>query len=521
MAGYIDTILPAETQPEVYEEIRAEHLANGVPVSSWRSLVNVGLSLTQYVSEAFSTARTLARQVFRGMFVDSVQEDVAGATDAATLARVTAAAEAFALSQYQETADPATLALLRVRFSSVSTAAVQNLATGAVIVGTPSTTNPLLYTLEENVRLDPGGRVIGLCRAQSPGSGFNLASAAPFELKTTLAGVSAAVPSSGSRLTVGIGDSSLALSAGDNSTGSGLPIYFSIRSTGPSVPTESITFDGVTDPTQLRIYLNCRTNGASAILSTAEQGRQALVSGTNLDQFQGIQLPDGTDGTGVLATLALTAVPSADGPIEQAGQDQQNAVALMSKSVAKWDALEVGAGTDDALYYWGTKAPAGYTASPVSQIQVLTARKPDGTIRGGWITVLVSGDLGPLSGPDLAAVDANFYSPRKFAAFGRLATINATTVTITVTAAIEYLISSKLTDADIASAIEGALLSLQRRLTMGVQTIDPSLISSVCGDASPAIWTVALSMPAAPVTLAWNERPAFAMSGFTYSAVSP
>jgi len=103
----------------------------------------------------------------------------------------------------------------------------------------------------------------------------------------------------------------------------------------------------------------------------------------------------------------------------------------------------------------------------------------------------------------------------------KLGTVNASTVTITVTAAIEYLKSSKLQDSDIEAAIQGALLNLQRRLTMGVQTIDPSLIEATVGAASPAIWTIALTVPAAPTVLAWDERAAFLMSGFTYSAVDP
>ncbi len=67
MAGYIDQVLPEQTQPATYQEIRTEHQANGVPVSSWRSLVNVGLSLTQYVSEAITTARNIVRTVLRGL----------------------------------------------------------------------------------------------------------------------------------------------------------------------------------------------------------------------------------------------------------------------------------------------------------------------------------------------------------------------------------------------------------------------------------------------------------------------
>lgn len=521
MAGYIDSVLPAEDQPTIYEDIRAEHAANGVPVSSWRSLVNVGLSLTQYVSEAFATSRNIARRVFRGMFFDSIREDVAAAPDAQTLAEVTAAAEAFALSQYQETPDPATLAVLRVELISVSTSATYSFTAGTVLVGTPSTTSPLLYTLDENVRLTSGTRVVGLFRAQSPGSLYNLASDAAFELKTTFTGVSATIPSTGARRTFGSGNSSFSLHAGDNRDEGSREVAIRIVVDGPSVGTLTVTQSNIGDQTVLVFHV--RSDAGSLPLTTADELRQSVFN-YNVTRFviAGAQLPDGTDGSGVVALIGSPeTLPRADGPIQEAGQDKQGALALLTTSAAKWDALEVGAGTDDALYYWGTLAPAGYTASPVAQIQVLNARKTDGTVRGGWITVLVSGDLGPLSPGDLAAVDANFYSPRKFAAFAKLGTINATTVTITVTAAIEYLKSAKLTDADIEASILSALLVLQRRLTMGVQTIDPSLVESVCGDSNPAIWKITLSAPAAPVTLAWNERAEFQMSGFTYLQVDP
>lgn len=522
MAGYIDSVLPAEDQPEIYEDIRAEHAANGVPVSSWRSLVNVGLSLTQYVSEAFATSRSIARRVFRGMFLDSVREDVTTSPNAQTLSEVTAAAEAFALSQYQETADPSTLAVLRVELSSVVTAATFNFTSGQVIAGTPSVSSPLLYTLDENVRLNPGGRVVVYFRAQSPGSLYNLSSDAAFELKTTFAGVFAAVPSTGARLTIGTGDSRLSLSAGANvglsENGEEVAIEFVVDA--PSVGTLTIT-NATTPGVQTLVTVHMRSDGGSAPLSTADEIRAGLCAQLAETIIRGKQIPDGSTGLGIVPVSGPFILPRADGPIQESGQDRQSPLALLDAAAAKWDALEIGAGTDDALYYWGTLAPTGYTASPVTQIQVLNARKSDGTVRGGWITVLVSGDIGPLSPTDLAAVDANFYSPRKFAAFAKLATINATTVTITVTAAIEYLKSAKLTDADIAASISSALLALQRRLTMGVQTIDPSLVEAVVGDSNAAIWKITMSAPAAPTLLAWNERAEFQMSGFTYLQVDP
>lgn len=517
MAGYIDQVLPEQTQPATYQEIRQEHQANGVPVTSWRSLVNVGLSLTQYVSEAITTARNIVRTVLRGLFVDSLQEDLAAATPE-QYAQISDAAVAFAKSQYQENQQPATATMLRAELTSVLSAPVYVLNPGDMIIGTPATSNSLLYTLAEALRLDPGGRIVGLFQAQSPGSSYNLASGTTIELKTTFVGVSTALPASGARLTVGIGNSSLSLHAGSNLANSNAQVAFRIVVDGPSVAVATVTTftgSGVTT-----ITVHSRSDAGSLPLSTANEIRDLLLS-LSADLLTGVQLPAGTDGSGVMALLSAVLLPPADGPIASAGQDIQAATDLLNTAVAKWDTLIVGKGTDDALYYWATQPPTGFVASPVRQCQVLNALKYDGTIKGGWITVLVSGELGPLSLGELAAVDGNFYNPRKFANFAKLTTLNATPKVINVTAAVDYLKSSKLSNADINDAVVAALLALQRRLTMGTQTIDPSLIEATIGTANAAIWKVVLSAPLLPTVLAWNERAVFNVTGMTYTAVLP
>jgi len=155
----------------------------------------------------------------------------------------------------------------------------------------------------------------------------------------------------------------------------------------------------------------------------------------------------------------------------------------------------------------------------VSQAEVLDITKPDGTISGGYVTVLVTGPLGPLSGPDLAAVQGNMVNPRKNAAFTVLTVVNTVAHNITVTATVTYSLASKLVDADIASAIAASLLKLQALLKMGVQTIDQSLVEGYVVTASTAIEAVAMTAPAAPTVLAWNERAVFVMASMVYVAV--
>lgn len=82
--GYIDDQFPLTDEPTNFLAVMAKHLANGVPTSSWVSLVNVGLSLTHFVSETFTTGSNLVRGVIRGMFVDTILTDAQAAPDAAT-----------------------------------------------------------------------------------------------------------------------------------------------------------------------------------------------------------------------------------------------------------------------------------------------------------------------------------------------------------------------------------------------------------------------------------------------------
>ena len=68
-------------------------------------------------------------------------------------------------SQYQEaaqTGDSCNLARAPLRDERAS---VNVFTAGAVNVGTPSVSAPLLYTLIEDVALGPVGRVVALCRA--------------------------------------------------------------------------------------------------------------------------------------------------------------------------------------------------------------------------------------------------------------------------------------------------------------------------------------------------------------------
>lgn len=513
--AYIDDAFPLTDEATNFQAVMVEHQSNGVPTSAWVSLLNVGLSLTHFVSEAFTTGSNLVRSVIRGLFIDTILADAQSAPNTDALDVVTANAADFALSQYQETLQPATFAVLRVELSAISNAPTNSFTAGSVVAGTPATGNLLLYSLGEDVRLAAGGRVVAYFKATSPGIAYNLAAEAAFELKTTFVGVTASLPLSGARYTFGSGNSSISFHMGANfGDAGGLQVGFRVQA--PSVTTATVTF--LTSPD--RVWVNMRSDAGSAPLSTAEECRALIVSSILEARLPGVQLPAGTDGSGVVTAAGLVQLAyAASPPTETTGQDTQTAVQLITACPAKWDALDVGNGTEDALYYWVTKPPAGYTTTPVSQARVLNITKPDGTISGGYVTILVTGTLGPLSGTDLTAVQSNMVNPRKNAAFTVLTVVNTVAHNITVTATVMYLLASKLVDADISDLIAASLLRLQALLKMGVQTIDPSLVEGYVVTASTAISAVVLAAPVAPTVLAWNERAVFVVSGMSYLAV--
>ena len=71
MATTLADLLSIRTQVQYFQDLMARHKANGVPTSSWLSIVNVGLSLTQIASEVLADLRARISYIAAGLFLET------------------------------------------------------------------------------------------------------------------------------------------------------------------------------------------------------------------------------------------------------------------------------------------------------------------------------------------------------------------------------------------------------------------------------------------------------------------
>ena len=69
MALYSD-LVGLVSQAAYFARLMAQHVKNEVPVDTWLSEANTGLSTTQYVSELLAQLRALITGTFRAMFLE-------------------------------------------------------------------------------------------------------------------------------------------------------------------------------------------------------------------------------------------------------------------------------------------------------------------------------------------------------------------------------------------------------------------------------------------------------------------
>ena len=58
---------------EYFTLLMARHAANEVPTQTWLSVVNLGLSITQYVSELLAQQSALLTETFRSLYQEEWQ----------------------------------------------------------------------------------------------------------------------------------------------------------------------------------------------------------------------------------------------------------------------------------------------------------------------------------------------------------------------------------------------------------------------------------------------------------------
>lgn len=495
---------------EYVRRLRARYDANGVPWRTWLSVVNIGESLTQYVSEALSQDREVIKQYAAGLWLEFWE-------DASELARTL-----FAKSQYGLDREQPQLQRARFLLRADAGAASQTLAAGA-IAGTAGPTG-LLWYADEAAQIEPGQRALVTFVASAAGPAYNVPIGTTLELKSTLAGVSLSNPPSGEATNLGSGTSGLVLHAAQDGV--------SVEVIDPGAAGQPLLVTGNLGTKRLTVSL--ATDGGGVTTTTAEQARDALMRAVGATAVPQILLfaRNLTSGAGLLQpTTSPLPLAWAGTYISTAGASLESKDRLRRRCETRWDTLGGGGGdgnppaavgTEDALVHWGLQTPAGYTASPVRWVRALSNNYL-GAMSANYTTIILAGPAGPLPAADVAAVAANYERPKKY--WGRLVVVSAITGSIPVAGTVYVRSASGLTLEEIAAKVATSLAEYQQILGEDwsrnqAPIIYPQKVGARVEDADKvAIARVDLTFPPAPVVLAWNEFPVFDTTTLGYAFI--
>jgi hypothetical protein len=508
LVGVIDTAA-------YYAALMARHLFNGVPTDTWLSLVNTGLSTTQYVSEALAVLRALLTSIFRAFFLEEWLDMLAEAETADEREAIEQRLTVVARNVYGIERQAPQLQLARFTLVSGATAPSQAINAGDV-VGTLGD-SPLLWAAEESATLDTGQRAVVLFRATSPGSAHNVPIATTLELKNALLGVSVDNRAAGAATAVGSGNAGLLFFAAQAG------VTVEVLNNGASLP---LAVSG--NLTTKRITVQLRTDAGAVVQSTAEEVRTALANAGPLTFIPSLMVAVKNAGTGSLV-MAITAASIAlrwDGSyIQSAGADRESAARLKRRCETRLDTIGGGGGsgfppgatgTEDALVFWGLVTPAGYEASPVSWVRVLSNNRL-GSMSGGESTVVLASAAGVLSPDDVTAVTANYENPKKY--WGGLSVVGASALVVTLIGVVHVRASSGKTLAEVDAAIDAALIRFReligeqwsRNEAPIIQV--PKIIAVLSEADTGAIMWVEWTGSVLPVVLTWDQIPEFDKSG--------
>ena len=507
----------AVTQSEYFADLMAQHAKNEVPTATWLSVVNLGLSITQFVSEALAQQSALLTETFRSLFLEEWQGLLDEAATDADRDRIEARFRINARNFYGTEYAAAQLQVARLVTTTVATAPTQMLAAGA-LAGTPG--NTLLWVSQIETELVPTQRAVIEFQATEAGTSYNVPIGTALEMKDTVVGVSITNQASGPATKLGAGNAGLWLYAAT----SGVTVeVVNLGASQPLVTTGNLGTGLIT--------ISLRTDGVGTAISTANEVRQALnaaVSALGIPQLLIYSRNQG-NGSSVMSVTASAVALDWDGSyIGSAGSDDETAMRLRRRCETRLDTIGGGGGlglppgingTEDALVFWALAIPAGYKASPVRWVRVLSNNKL-GAMSGGESTVILASEVGAVTAEDVAAVAQNYENPRKY--WGGINLASASLLNIPLIGVIHVRASSGRTLAEVEESVSIAIAKFVE--TIGDEwsrNESPSIFSAkvvaVLDNADPgAILWVEWTGFVGPIVLAWNEFAAFTTGGLVY-----
>lgn len=491
MSTFTD-LLADKTEAQFAAEIDADQRANEVPVSQWRSVVNLGLSLTRLCSEMLSQLWGQSVAIGKSLFLDTA---------------LGAGLKLFAKSSYGLDYEQPQTQVARFLLANVSGGARQTFVAGDLEVGLVGS-DRLIWTNIDGGTLEPGQTLLLRFEAREAGPAYNVALSYALELKTAYPGVTVTNPASGSSVTIGSGNSALKFWTKLANA--------EVQIVDPAANNQPLTVSGNLATNTLTISL--RTDGGGALQSTAEEVRAALkaaISATGVPQIL-LDVQNAGDGTGIVqATSGQVPLPYDGSYIERAGANEEPDDRLKTRCRTRLDTLSGGggdgapqgaAGTADALRYWALVTPAGYSASPVRDAKTYS-NFLSGSISQNDITVALEG-YNTLTAAAIAAVTANFANPQKYSLGCDLTVVACSVISQGITGTINYRTTTGVTLLELQALVATKLAELAS--TLRVQDVlYPSAIIAAIHEASPAIASVSITVPPFPVTPTWQQRIGF------------
>lgn len=476
MATTLNDIITPITQGTYFNTIMQEHLQNGVPIASWVSPRNTGLSLSQISAQLFAALRSLLSNAVAGMFLDY------GSGTALTL---------FAKSQYQIDRVPAQFTQGEIVLRSVPTAPVYTFAAGDVTIGTPGP-NTALSRLYKNV--ESGTLAVGICNVAGFGNGLTI-----------------------TRKQVGV---NFNISVGGSPPNRALIIGIVPGVSVTVYPATDSRANPITTCTEIANLIN-GTPGASAIMSATANGTGSFVpgnvsalldEGTLVMAFSAdspglaYNIPTGSPldlKTGYAGVLCENPPWIQGSWITIQGSDEETDTALKIRCASRWGTIGVG-GNADAYIFWAFAIPNGYKSSPVSQVAIFSNMLPGvnfGDYASGAVTVVIAGPAGALSPTDVSAVQNNFELPVAslasasipgLDAFGKKYPINtlvnvvsATNLNVKLIGTVAIKRTSNAAIAAVQQAVIAAITEYQSAVLIGQSLYIPDKIAGVMAQASP------------------------------------
>jgi hypothetical protein len=204
----------------------------------------------------------------------------------------------------------------------------------------------------------------------------------------------------------------------------------------------------------------------------------------------------------------------------QIGIDSEPDDKLKERCRARWGTIGAEC-NEEAMIYFALLPPAGYTASPVKYVRVMS----DWLQMQYWpgaVTVVVGSDAGALPIIDLNAVRANYENPQKYGIGRVLDVVNMNLKLVSITATVNVFSSSGASLTDIQAKVEASLADYETLLGIG-EVLAPQKIGARMEDADKsAIRDVVLSSPNVMVEPLFYEKIKFDLgtSTITYTYVA-